>query len=129
VGMPTLQHGGLLTYREIPENELLPPAKEANKRTEAELDEAKYDQTYQQSISETRQLCHCSPARNYGRYGYRRITALLRKTGWQVGKDRVHRIWRGEGLNIFSKLSARMMSSYCTGASTRTNPVHHQFSR
>src|SRR6476660_4119597 len=30
--------------------------------------------------------------------------------------------------NIFSKLSARMMSSYCTGASSRTNPVHHQFS-
>src|SRR5271169_2626375 len=30
--------------------------------------------------------------------------------------------------DIFSKPSARMMSSYCTGASTRTNPVHHQFS-
>ena len=30
--------------------------------------------------------------------------------------------------NIFSKLSARMMSSYCTGAGIRTNPVHHQFS-
>ena len=26
----------------------------------------------------------------YGRYGYRRITALLRSAGWEVGKDRVH---------------------------------------
>ena len=31
-------------------------------------------------------------AANYGRYGYRRITALLRRAGWQVGKDRVQRI-------------------------------------
>jgi transposase InsO family protein len=33
-------------------------------------------------------------AGQYGRYGYRRITALLKRTGWQVGKDRVERIWR-----------------------------------
>ena len=32
-----------------------------------------------------------------GRYGYRRITALPKRTGWQVGKDRVERIWRREG--------------------------------
>ena len=33
-------------------------------------------------------------ASQYGRYGYRRITALLKRAGWQVGKDRVERIWR-----------------------------------
>ena len=37
-------------------------------------------------------------AGQYGRYGYRRITALLREQGWSVGKDRVERIWRREGL-------------------------------
>ena len=31
----------------------------------------------------------------YGRYGYRRITVLLRNAGWQVGKDRVHDRQRG----------------------------------
>ena len=31
-------------------------------------------------------------ASEYGPYGYRRITALLRAAGWQVGKDRVQRI-------------------------------------
>jgi hypothetical protein len=30
-------------------------------------------------------------ASEYGRYGYRRITALLRSGGWQIGKDRVQR--------------------------------------
>ena len=42
-------------------------------------------------------------AANYGRYGYRRITALLRRAGWQVGKDRVQRIWRREGLKVPQK--------------------------
>jgi HTH-like domain len=36
-------------------------------------------------------------ASEYGRYGYRRITVKLREAGWQVGKDRVQRIWRREG--------------------------------
>jgi putative transposase len=39
-------------------------------------------------------------ASEYGRYGYRRITALLQEAGWQVGKDRVQRIWRREGLKV-----------------------------
>src|ERR1700679_3004293 len=39
-------------------------------------------------------------ARQYGRYGYRRITALLRRAGWTVNKKRVERIWRSEGLKV-----------------------------
>ena len=39
-------------------------------------------------------------ARQYGRYGYRRITALLRRAGWMVNKKRVERIWRCEGLPV-----------------------------
>src|SRR6202012_414476 len=38
-------------------------------------------------------------ARQYGRYGYRRITAMLRSAGWTVNKKRVERIWRCEGLH------------------------------
>jgi transposase InsO family protein len=34
----------------------------------------------------------------FGRYGYRRITALLRREGWFVNHKRVERIWRQEGL-------------------------------
>jgi len=37
-------------------------------------------------------------ASQYGRYGYRRITAMLNQLGLKVGKDRVQRIWRRMGL-------------------------------
>jgi putative transposase len=33
-------------------------------------------------------------ATHYGRYGYRRITVLLRAEGWHVNAKRVQRIWR-----------------------------------
>ena len=36
----------------------------------------------------------------FGRYGYRRISALLRDAGWQVNDKRVERLWRCEGLTI-----------------------------
>ena len=39
-------------------------------------------------------------ARQYGRYGYRRITALLRTEGWCCNHKRVERIWRREGLKV-----------------------------
>ena len=39
-------------------------------------------------------------ATQYGRYGYRRITALLRREGWGVNHKRVERIWRKEGLKV-----------------------------
>ncbi|MGU3423250.1 IS3 family transposase, partial [Methylobacterium sp. D54C] len=42
-------------------------------------------------------------ASEYGRHGYRRVTALLQADGWQVGKDRVQRIWRREGLEVPSR--------------------------
>jgi putative transposase len=39
-------------------------------------------------------------ASEYGRYGHRRFTAKLWQAGWQVGKDRVQRIWRREGPKV-----------------------------
>ena len=39
-------------------------------------------------------------ARRYGRYGYRRIGALLRAAGWLVNDRRVERIWRRAGLKV-----------------------------
>jgi putative transposase len=43
-------------------------------------------------------------ARQYGRYGYRKIAELLRSTaGWVVNDKRVERIWRREGLKVPEK--------------------------
>ena len=41
-----------------------------------------------------------SLACEYGRYGYRRITALLRREGLLIHHKRVQRIWRQEGLKV-----------------------------
>lgn len=46
-------------------------------------------------------------AGEYGRYGYRRITALLRQEGFQVNHKRVERIWRREGLKVPQKQPKR----------------------
>jgi len=46
-------------------------------------------------------------ARTYGRYGYRRITALLRNEGWRINHKRVERIWRQEGLRVPQKQPKR----------------------
>ncbi len=46
-------------------------------------------------------------AREFGRYGYRRITALLQREGWTVNHKRVERIWRREGLRIPRKQPKR----------------------
>jgi len=46
-------------------------------------------------------------ARTYGRYGYRRIAALLGQAGWSVNAKRVQRIWRREGLKVPQKQPKR----------------------
>ncbi|PJN92563.1 IS3 family transposase, partial [Amaricoccus sp. HAR-UPW-R2A-40] len=42
-------------------------------------------------------------ATEYGRYGYRRIAAMLQAAGWAVNVKRVERIWRLEGLKVPGK--------------------------
>ena len=39
-------------------------------------------------------------ASRYGRYGYRRVSAMLQRDGWKVNHKRVERIWRQEGLKV-----------------------------
>ena len=46
-------------------------------------------------------------ARQYGRYGYRRIATLLRDAGWQVNDKRIERLWRREGLKVPGKQPKR----------------------
>src|SRR5580658_948613 len=63
-------------------------------------------------------------ASQYGRYGYRRITALLQRAGWQVGKDRVERIWRREGLKVPQKQKPRGRLWLNDGSCVRLRPQH-----
>ncbi|MGB8685197.1 MAG: IS3 family transposase [Candidatus Binatus sp.] len=61
-------------------------------------------------------------ASEYGRYGYRRITAVLRDRGWHVGKDRVQRIWRREGLKVPQKQRPRGRLWLNDGSCLRLRP-------
>jgi transposase InsO family protein len=61
-------------------------------------------------------------ASQYGRYGYRRITALLRTAGWRVGRDRVQRIWRREGLKVPKKHKPRGRLWLNDGSCIRLRP-------
>jgi hypothetical protein len=63
-------------------------------------------------------------ASQYGRYGYRRITALLVKAGWQVGCDRVQRICRREGLKVTRKPRPRGRLWLNDGSWARLKPKH-----
>lgn len=63
-------------------------------------------------------------ARQYGRYGYRRITALLREAGWAVNKKRVERIWRCEGLKVPQKQPKRSRLWLNDGSCVRLRPEH-----
>src|SRR5664279_5939961 len=61
-------------------------------------------------------------ASQYGRYGYRRITIKLKQAGWQVGKDRVERIWRREGLKVPQKQRPRRRLWLNDGSCVRLRP-------
>jgi putative transposase len=61
-------------------------------------------------------------ARQYGRYGYRRITALLRAEGWRCNHKRVERIWRREGLKVPTRQSKRGRLWLNDGSCVRLRP-------
>mgnify|MGYP003338964650 FL=1 len=63
-------------------------------------------------------------AAEYGRYGYRRITEMLRRAGWSVGVDRVQRIWRREGLKVPLKQKPRGRLWLNDGSCIRLRPEH-----
>ncbi len=60
----------------------------------------------------------------YGRYGYRRITALLQREGWQVNHKRVERIWRQEGLKVPQKQPKRGRLWVTDGSCIRRRPEY-----
>ena len=63
-------------------------------------------------------------ARQYGRYGYRKIAELLRRAGWLVNDKRVERIWRREGLKVPHKQPKRRRLWLADGSCIRLRAEH-----
>ena len=61
-------------------------------------------------------------ATQYGRYGYRRITAMLKEKGWRVNHKRVERIWRKEGLKVPKRQPKRKRLWLNDGSCIRLRP-------
>jgi len=63
-------------------------------------------------------------ATQYGRYGYRRITALLKQEEWQVNHKKIERIWRREGLKVPHKQPKRRRLWLNDGSCIRLRPEY-----
>ena len=63
-------------------------------------------------------------ATEYGRYGYRRIAAMLRDAGWVLNIKRVERIWRREGLKVPQKQPKRGRLWLNDGSCIRLRPLY-----
>ncbi len=61
-------------------------------------------------------------ARQYGRYGYRRIHSLLTKASWDIGLSVVERVWRREGLKVPRKQPKRRRLWLNDGSCKPNNP-------
>lgn len=61
-------------------------------------------------------------ATRYGRYGYRRITALLQREGFRVNHKRIERLWRREGLKVPQKQPKRGRLWLNDGSCIRLRP-------
>lgn len=61
-------------------------------------------------------------AMQYGRYGYRKVTGLIRNDGWRVNVKRVHRIWREEGLKVPKKQPQKRRLWLNDGSCVRLRP-------
>jgi len=63
-------------------------------------------------------------ARQYGRYGYRKIAEFLRRAGWLVNDKRVERIWRREGLKVPARQPKRARLWLNDGSCIRLRAEH-----
>jgi putative transposase len=91
------------------------------------LEQARTTQRYEPRLADDEPLLVrriVELAREYGRYGYRRVTALLRSEGYRVNHKRVERIWRQEGLRVPKRQPKRGRLWLNDGSCIRLRPEY-----
>jgi transposase InsO family protein len=63
-------------------------------------------------------------AKSYGRYGYRKVTELLRIEGWPVNHKKVERLWSEEGLQLPQRHKKRRRLYHKDSSIIRLRPTH-----
>ena len=64
-------------------------------------------------------------ARQFGRYDYRRIAAMLREAGWSGSDGRIERLWRRKGLKVPQKQPKKGRLWLNDGSCVRLRPEYH----
>lgn len=67
-------------------------------------------------------------AKKHPRFGYRRMTMMLNRTGWNVNKKRIQRLMRTEGLKITKKAKKRKRQGNSTVELQTANHPNHVWS-
>ena len=91
------------------------------------IDQPRATQRYpSQRVAKDRALMRAvlEKAHTYKRWGYRKITALLRQEGWHVNAKRVYRLWRQEGLQVYYKPHKRRRLGCSENGCVRHRPAH-----
>jgi putative transposase len=89
------------------------------------LGQPRSTQSYNKRIADDEEILSArivALASQHGRYGYRRVTAMLRHEGWRVNHKRVERIWRREGLKVPAKQPKRGRLWLNDGSIVRLRP-------
>ena len=63
-------------------------------------------------------------AKQYERYGYRKVTALLRIEDWRVNHKKVERLWGEEGLQLPRRHKKRKRLYHKDSSIIRLRPTH-----
>lgn len=63
-------------------------------------------------------------AKQYGRYGYRKVTALLRMEGWRVNHKKIERLWDEEGLQLPQRHKKKRRLYHKDSSIIRRRPTH-----
>ena len=63
-------------------------------------------------------------AKQYGRYGYRKVGELLQAEGWHVNHKKVERLWREEGLQLPKRHKKRKRLYHHNASVIRLRPKH-----
>ena len=63
-------------------------------------------------------------AKHFGRYGYRKVTMLLRIEGWRVNHKKIERLWNEGGLQLPHWHKKRRQLYHQDSSITRLRPTH-----
>lgn len=91
------------------------------------IEQPRSTQRYERKIADDEELLRkqiVALASEYGRYGYRIITGMIRNDGWRVNHKRVERIWREEGLKVPRKQPKKRRLWLNDGSCIRLRPMH-----